>query len=756
MLSDNAFRAIRNYLFIILCIFILGIYGVAHATLLYYSGSMDAVFDVTEALEISLPSGITGFTYNYPIGDNVDYCVNSQVIDSRIFSFTHQPVVTDMFDEFGNPYKELFWSNPPSAITATITYTVNTASDWDGFNTRDLFPLTDYLIPQDVAVFLEPTAYTQSEDPNLVSLSHSLTTGLDKEWEAVYSICKWVINNITYGYNPGTDALSTYSTRIGVCSNYSHLACALLRASGIPARFVGGYALSRPFSLPYNGGTTSIYWNQESHAWLEVYYPSLGWVPYEPQRDFHIIDTHRIRHGAGKDKDLAFDKYYITYSVPPGSFTPPAKTLNVNWVSDTINVAYQKKDEGINRLALSPSVHFTPPLSAPSDINCTFENGNISVTWAPNTDPDLAGYRVHWDTDSGHPYEYVVDAGDVTSCAIPVLSTSDTQYITVTAYDSGYSSLQDDPNTRVNENQAFGNESLYAQEDTIQIPYYTITGTVAGVGGSMDPLGAIIVSYGEDKTFTITPYQDYHIACVKVDGSPVGTMAEYIFSSVDADHSIEVLFSPDNIRDVGSGYTYASIQAAIDSAQTGDCIIVHDGTYHENIDFGGKVLTVYSENGRTKTLIDGNASGPVVTFDQNEGPDSVLKGFTIMNGNGEKGGGIYCLDSSPTIIDCYIKENTASICGGGIYFYNTAGNLFNCIFQGNTADGAPNQVFLETVSSQFPDVNIIHYDEDKSDFMQIYKPSTGKWSAVYSFFGQWIGSAIQIQADDFLFISLFP
>jgi len=71
---------------------------------------------------------------------------------------------------------------------------------------------------------------------------------------------------------------------------------------------------------------------------------------------------------------------------------------------------------------------------------------------------------------------------------------------------------------------------------------YTIT-ACAGSGGSISPDGAVGVSYGQNQTFDITPYADYEISDVVVDGSSVGAVPSYTFYDVTADHTIEASFS---------------------------------------------------------------------------------------------------------------------------------------------------------------------------------------------------------------------
>lgn len=121
---------------------------------------------------------------------------------------------------------------------------------------------------------------------------------------------------------------------------------------------------------------------------------------------------------------------------------------------------------------------------------------------------------------------------------------------------------------------------------------------------------------------------------------------------------------------------FATIQEALDSTSVvnGDTVTVRAGTYTENIDFGGKSVTLVSDEGAGATTIDGSQKGSVVVFNSGEGSGAVLEGFTITNGNGNydylfyaiAGGGIYCKDSSPTIRGCIVTNNEADF-GGGIF-----------------------------------------------------------------------------------------
>ena len=77
-------------------------------------------------------------------------------------------------------------------------------------------------------------------------------------------------------------------------------------------------------------------------------------------------------------------------------------------------------------------------------------------------------------------------------------------------------------------------------EDPSQI--HTITAT-AGEGGSIDPSGAVQITDGKSRTFTITPDEGYFLSDVKVDDASIGPKTSYTFTNVKEDHSITAEFT---------------------------------------------------------------------------------------------------------------------------------------------------------------------------------------------------------------------
>jgi transglutaminase-like putative cysteine protease len=101
-------------------------------------------------------------------------------------------------------------------------------------------------------------------------------------------------------YKPGVTDVSTPVDRVleikgGVCQDQSHVMLAVLRAHGIAARYVSGYLMTRP-----PPGRPKLQGADQSHAWVSVWCPPLGWVDYDPTNGILPDDEH-ITLAYGRD-----------------------------------------------------------------------------------------------------------------------------------------------------------------------------------------------------------------------------------------------------------------------------------------------------------------------------------------------------------------------------------------------------------------------------------------------------------------------
>jgi parallel beta-helix repeat protein len=105
---------------------------------------------------------------------------------------------------------------------------------------------------------------------------------------------------------------------------------------------------------------------------------------------------------------------------------------------------------------------------------------------------------------------------------------------------------------------------------------------------------------------------------------------------------------------VGAGHPYATIQAAINAAGTGDTITVHDGTYKENLIVNKSDLIIRSDNGSAVTIISSNETDKHVVNITDQ-TNVTLDRFTIRDARGvsQDVAGIYMHNASK----CNISNN---------------------------------------------------------------------------------------------------
>ncbi|KJL19884.1 hypothetical protein RL72_02930 [Microbacterium azadirachtae] len=151
----------------------------------------------------------------------------------------------------------------------------------------------------DVAEMLIQTHATEPDAQmrELAARSRAEHDGIDG---AARGICRIVGEAMTYrrgvtGVN--STARDAWPARAGVCQDIAHVTLGMLRAAGIPARYVSGYL--HPDADPKVGETVT----GESHAWVEWF--SGAWRGYDPTNLVEIGPSH-VFVGVGRDySDIA-------------------------------------------------------------------------------------------------------------------------------------------------------------------------------------------------------------------------------------------------------------------------------------------------------------------------------------------------------------------------------------------------------------------------------------------------------------------
>lgn len=402
-ISKQVARAILS-LFVIACIIAPCIVGAASAETYVFDGNARSQVRIaqTTTIQISdidpahLPNGskiILNATY--PSSSNVNgYFISSSNV--QIEASPSPSSISDiMADQYGNQYKQLTWDLDENT-SASFSIVVTTRFDADV--TGDLSPLSydDRIGTDQYPEYRSPTAMVQSGASAIVSKKNLLLSGVTSQADAVDKIINFVKTSIpTNDDSVPKDALSSLGSSKGNCVNRVHLALALLRSAGIPARCVTGLVYGDKYSVSYpmDGGTatTEVAWSSGSHVWLEVYYPQEGsWVAYDPFMEKGFVDSRHVKLAVCKDRnpdDLStYGEAGSMYVIGVNPKVSIKTAVSSSGLKDTIALHYrytrQYPSRGTFMMAREMKISSAPtltPTSTPKPNNTT-----ITPTVKPN------------------------------------------------------------------------------------------------------------------------------------------------------------------------------------------------------------------------------------------------------------------------------------------------------------------------------------------------------------------------------------
>uniref|UniRef100_UPI0007813265 transglutaminase family protein n=2 Tax=Paenibacillus pabuli TaxID=1472 RepID=UPI0007813265 len=122
------------------------------------------------------------------------------------------------------------------------------------------------------------------------ALAKEIIQGSETRYDAVQAVKSYLANHASYTLDTrmpprGTDFVDDFLfvTRQGYCNHFSTAMIVLLRAEGIPARWVKGFG---PGEADPTVSGQYVITQGDAHSWVEVYFPGVGWMPFEATPGF--------------------------------------------------------------------------------------------------------------------------------------------------------------------------------------------------------------------------------------------------------------------------------------------------------------------------------------------------------------------------------------------------------------------------------------------------------------------------------------
>ncbi|MGQ7945740.1 transglutaminase family protein [Flavobacterium sp. WC2509] len=236
---------------------------------------------------------ITKYQYTWPIKESINeirlfphHFKDQDVLDHQLL-ISHDPEIEYFRDYYGNRVANFNNLASHNEMTIESRMTVRVSHSLK-------IPEIETTTPKDLQE-------EKNNDITLLRLSYPETITKQQDIDdilatfdvennsiiAIAQLCNaYIFNNFTY-----TKGITNIQTTIdeilelkkGVCQDFAHVLLQFLRTAGIPSRYVSGYVCPNESGLRGEGAT---------HAWVEIYSPTQGWLGLDPTNNIWTMDNH--------------------------------------------------------------------------------------------------------------------------------------------------------------------------------------------------------------------------------------------------------------------------------------------------------------------------------------------------------------------------------------------------------------------------------------------------------------------------------
>ena len=273
-----------------------------------------------------------------------------------------------------------------------------------------------------------------------------------------------------------------------------------------------------------------------------------------------LIDDFKVYNRALSPAEIATlyggTSYTITASAGTGGTITPSGAVVVGAGANqsftiAANTGYNIAQVAVDGVNQGPITSYTfTNVQANHTISATFSQITYTITASAGTGGTI--------TPSG---AVVVNYGANQSFVIAAQTGYIISQVTVDGLNQG-------PITGYTFNNVTANHTIAAT--FVTTPTYTITAS-AGTGGTITPSGAVVVSQGDSKTFTIAANSGYAISQVTVDSVGQGPITSYTFNNVQANHTISATFV------VSSTYTITATASSGGTINPSGAVVCNPG-----------------------------------------------------------------------------------------------------------------------------------------------------------------------------------
>ncbi len=314
------------------------------------------------------PVNIENIRLTYVLPQSFSSPTYKQKITEQDIVFSVPPSKVDSsHDKHGNYLVTYTWRKSIKPFTAEMTVIAENSVSLKKISSKAPFPIKK--IPTETKRYLAATPVIQSANTKIKNHAKKLVEGSETEFDAVQKILTWLIDHMQYVLTPPKyDALYSLKTGKGNCQNYSHLAAALLRASGIPVRIANGITMKKPFDITVGNGFLTLDMAQGRHSWIEVYFSDLGWVPFDPQQTELFVSNRFVRIEVGIDNEESSNDGLVRWTRVKGKQAMLSfdESIEAEFLTDDVSITGTPQKYGPRDILLQPPVEavFVPVIVA--------------------------------------------------------------------------------------------------------------------------------------------------------------------------------------------------------------------------------------------------------------------------------------------------------------------------------------------------------------------------------------------------------